>query len=69
MAVVGQIEDVVVHSEARGRGIGKKLISLLTEYARSKKCYKVFLNCDEGNAPFYEKSGFKQAGFQMRMDF
>ncbi|CAN0879507.1 Glucosamine 6-phosphate N-acetyltransferase [Linum grandiflorum] len=62
---VGHIEDVVVDSSARGLHLGKKVVDFLTDHARSKGCYKVILDCSDGNKAFYEKCGFKQKEIQM----
>jgi len=40
----GHVEDVVVDSAARGRGVGKLLLSSLVDVARSHGCYKARLN-------------------------
>lgn len=62
---VGHIEDVVVDSNARGMQLGKKIVSFLTDHARSVGCYKVILDCSNENRVFYEKCGFKQKEVQM----
>ncbi|KNA17014.1 hypothetical protein SOVF_083940 [Spinacia oleracea] len=64
-AKAGHIEDVVVDANARGMQLGKKIIELLTEHARSSGCYKVILDCSTENKVFYEKCGFKQKEIQM----
>lgn len=66
---VGHIEDVVVHKDKHGLGIGKKLIDELVNIARDSGCYKVILNCSEKNIGFYEKSGFKLMERQMALYF
>jgi glucosamine-phosphate N-acetyltransferase len=65
---VGHIEDVVVHTKYRKRGIGKLLIDHVKTVAKEKECYKIILDCDEHNIGFYEKSGFKTKGVCMRFD-
>ncbi|KAJ4972140.1 hypothetical protein NE237_005239 [Protea cynaroides] len=62
---VGHIEDVVVDSSARGMKLGQKIISSLTDHARSVGCYKVILDCSLDNKGFYEKCGFQQKSIQM----
>lgn len=66
--IVGHIEDVVVAKEYSGKGIGSELIGFALGAAKSKKCYKVILNCSREFMPFYEKFGFKEYGVQMRFD-
>ena len=63
LGIAGHIEDVVVDSEARGRGIGNQLTTLLTQFGQARGCYKVILDCLEKNAPFYEKAGYKFSGW------
>ncbi len=64
----GHIEDVAVHPDYQGKGIGAALVRHLVEQARAAGCYKVILNCSEGTAPFYEKLGFRRHDIGMRMD-
>ncbi|KAI0567157.1 Acetyltransferase (GNAT) [Gracilaria domingensis] len=65
----GHIEDVVMHSSLRGKGVGKQIIERLVGHAKEKGCYKVVLDCGEYNVPFYEKCGLKQMGRQMAIYF
>ncbi|PWN23844.1 acyl-CoA N-acyltransferase [Microstroma glucosiphilum] len=64
-AKAGHVEDIVVSSQAQGRGLGKKVIQALTGISESLGAYKVILDCSEENAPFYEKCGYKHAGVEM----
>ena len=57
---VGHIEDIVVDSESRGLGLGKKIVSYLTNLAKENNCYKVILNCKEENCGFYQKCGYEK---------
>jgi glucosamine-phosphate N-acetyltransferase len=61
---VGHIEDVVVSPNYRDQGIGKHLVTHLTQMA-SATCYKVILDCTEELVPFYEKCYFELKGVQM----
>lgn len=65
---VGLIEDVVVASTHRGKGLGKSLMARAIVYAGSNHCYKIILDCDDNNIPFYESCGFYRHEYQMRMD-
>jgi glucosamine-phosphate N-acetyltransferase len=64
----GHIEDVAVHKDYQGKGIGAALIQHLIEQAKTAGCYKLILNCREGPKAFYEKLGFRPYDFGMRMD-
>ena len=59
---VGHIEDIVVDKNARGRGLGKKIIKFLTEESKKYNCYKVILDCSNDHEKFYEKCGYKLKG-------
>ena len=65
---VGHIEDVVVRKEYQGKGVGKKLVSSLLQYAKKKGCYKTILDCTDDLIPFYENLGFKRHSNSMRFD-
>ena len=58
-SMVGHIEDVVVSKEHQEKGVGKKLVAKLLDYAHSKGCYKTVLDCLDNVKPFYENLGFK----------
>lgn len=62
---VGHIEDVVVDSTSRKKGIGKALVSHLIALAKENGAYKCILDCSEENVPFYEKCGMVRRGTYM----
>ena len=64
---VGHVEDVVVDKNCRGEGIGKMMLDYLTRKAEILECYKVILDCDSKNVPFYEKCGFENKGVEMAL--
>ena len=64
--LVGHIEDVVVSKDHQGKGIGKKLVTNMLEFAKEKGCYKTILDCSDGLISFYEKIGFKTYSNSMR---
>eukprot|EP00171_Calliarthron_tuberculosum_P004476 IDg4476t1 len=68
-ALCAHIEDVVVSSDVRGRGVGKRLVKYLVDVSRERSCYKVILDCSEENAPFYERCGFSRKELQMALYF
>ncbi len=62
----GIVEDIVVHPEWRGKGIGKKMMNFAMERCREKGCYKLAIssNIERGEAHlFYESLGFKKHGY------
>jgi len=65
---VAHIEDVVTRKGFEGKGIGSALVKKAVEFAATRGCYKVILDCSEENAAFYQKNGFKRCGLLMRYD-
>ena len=64
---VGQIEDVIVNDNFRGRGYGKLIIDELINIGLNDfKCYKIILNCLDKNIKFYEKCNFEEVGVEMK---
>jgi glucosamine-phosphate N-acetyltransferase len=62
---VAHIEDVVVDSSCRGKGVGRELVEHLVSVARLSNAYKISLNCDVDKAAFYERCGFVRKGVNM----
>jgi glucosamine-phosphate N-acetyltransferase len=67
LSKVAHIEDVVVDTEYRSKGIGKTLIKKVIDISREFGCYKVILDCSSKNIEFYEKMGFKKKECQMAL--
>ena len=59
------IEDVVIDSNYRGKGLGKLLINRLIKFSKTLGSDKIILNSKESNTKFYEKLGFKKNETQM----
>lgn len=62
----GLIEDVVVKSNWRGKGIGKQMIRFALERCRECGCYKAVLSSNKIRKEahrFYESLGFEIHGF------
>jgi len=59
----------VVHPEARGQGLGKRILLHLIAEARTRECYKVILDCAVDNRGFYEKVGMTEKERQMVLYF
>ena len=58
---IGFIENVVIAADCRRKGIGRKLLQTVIEYAKSRGCYKVMLSSGAARTEahsFYESLGF-----------
>jgi glucosamine-phosphate N-acetyltransferase len=66
---VAHIEDIVVDSNYRKKGLGKIIINHLKNIAKIRGCYKVILNCDKHNVGFYESCGFTKKECEMALYF
>ncbi len=64
----GHIENVVVDSSYRGKGIGLMLVKALVEKGKEAGCYKIILSCASAQIPFYQKIGFKVHETEMRLN-
>ena len=65
--IVGHIEDVSIRRGFEGRGISKRLINMAIDYANTRDCYKIILDCSFELEKFYNKFGFKKKGIMMRL--
>lgn len=54
------IEDVAVHEDYRGRGLGKQMIEHCVGVAKNRDCYKIVLSCKDNLVSFYENLGFEK---------
>ncbi len=63
--ILAHIEDVCVKETYRRKGIGRLLVQKLIEEAKTKKCYKITLDCATHNIPFYTACGLETRGTQM----
>ncbi|KAG1890939.1 acyl-CoA N-acyltransferase [Suillus subluteus] len=54
---VGHIEDIAVDQSQQGMKLGLRIIQALTHISESSGCYKIILNCNDTNIPFYRKCG------------
>lgn len=59
------VEDVVIHSSIKRKGIGTLLVTKLREELSHIEIISLF--CDEELIPFYEKNQFKQSKSQFVM--
>jgi glucosamine-phosphate N-acetyltransferase len=65
---VGHVEDVAVHPDWQGKGVGTALVRHAIAHCKSAGCYKVVLYCAPEVVPFYERVGFYHNGSGMRLD-
>src|SRR3989344_1236325 len=68
----GFMEDVFVEENFRKHGIGSMLIKAIIEEAKALGCYKLICTSRYEKPDvhgFYKKFGFKEHGFEFRMDF
>jgi len=68
------VENVVTHGDYQRRGLGRKLMEAVIEYAREQNCHKVTLlsamKRTEAHS-FYESLGFRgdtKKGFDLRLN-
>ena len=62
----GIVDDVVVHPDWQGKGIGKKMMQFAMDRCKKSGCYKLMLSSNikrELAHQFYEKLGFKKHGY------
>ena len=67
-----QLEELVVHQEARGKNVGGLLIEETIHLAKSRGCKEFglyLLESTKHNQSFYEKYGFVVIGDEMRQSF
>ncbi len=64
-------DNVAVHPDHRGQGIGEKLMAWIHAYAREQGCAALELNCYIGNAAghrFWHAQGYRILGLHYRLD-
>jgi GNAT superfamily N-acetyltransferase len=65
------VEDVVVHADLRGQGIGKGMMQHAMQIARERGCYKLVLSSNlkrESAHRFYESLGFEKHGYSFLVE-
>lgn len=69
---VGYLEDVFVGENLRNQGLGRQIVREIIEEAKRNGCYKLIATSRHsrpGVHKFYESLGFKNYGFEFRLDF
>lgn len=67
----GIVEDVIVDSSMRSKGIGRAMMKSAMEICRKNNCYKLVLSSDmkRGEAhEFYESLGFEKHGYSYKVE-
>jgi GNAT superfamily N-acetyltransferase len=62
----GVVEDVVVHRDWRGKGVGKQMMQFAMNRCRERGCYKLALSSNlkrEAAHRFYDGLGFQRHGY------
>ncbi len=67
-SIASNLENVAVHKDAFGQGVGVKLIQKCIDYSINKNCYKTILTCSRDLVGFYQRIGFYVSGVEMRID-
>lgn len=65
------VENVVVRSAHRGKGIGREMMNAAFERAQKEKCYKLMLSSNlkrEQAHEFYDGIGFDRHGISFRVE-
>lgn len=68
----GLLEDVFVNESRRGEGYGTELVRAVIDAARAENCYKLIATSRTSRPrvhALYERLGFRNHGFEFRMDF
>lgn len=63
-ARVAILEDMVISSEYRSKGVGSKLLNYALDFAQSQGCQRITLLTDDDNIGahrFYEQHGFERS--------
>ncbi len=70
---IGKIQELIVTSKQRGKGIGKELIKRMLDFFKNRKCVISEIEVFADNVPtvkVYEKAGFRKREYklQLKMD-
>ena len=67
----GVVEDVAVHPDHQGRGVGRGMMHHALDQCRLAGCYKMTLSSNvkrEGAHRFYESLGFTRHGYSFQVE-
>jgi GNAT superfamily N-acetyltransferase len=66
-----EVDNVIIHPDHQGKKIGEQMMEWVFQYARSKDCVALELNCystNTGGNKFWHNQGFRILGFHYRKD-
>src|SRR3989344_1944315 len=67
---IGKIQELIVTSKQRGKGIGKELIKNILDFFKERKCIISEIEVFVENLPtiqVYEKAGFRKREYKMQL--
>ena len=67
---IGKIQELIVTSKQRGKGIGKELIKHMLDFFKDRKCIISEIEVFVENLPtikVYEKAGFRKREYKMQL--
>lgn len=67
---IGKIQELIVTSKQRGKGIGKELIKRMLDFFKERECVISEIEVFVENLPtiqVYEKAGFKKREYKMQL--
>lgn len=68
----GFMEDIFVHEDHRGHGLGTQIVEAIIEAARKAGCYKLIATSRHSREKvhdLYREHGFQVQGLEFRMNF
>jgi len=65
VSVTAHIEDVCVHPDFRGKGIGSQIMDKVYQEAKARGCRKVTLVTSIDTIKFYTKNDYEVRGVQL----
>lgn len=61
-----EVDNVIIHPDYQGQGIGERMMAWMFDYGRSKGCIASELNCytsNNGGNKFWHNQGYRILGF------
>lgn len=67
--IMGHIENILIHRDFRGQGLGEKLVKYITDFSEKVGCYRTDLTCTTQLLKFYQKIGYTKLQNVMTKNF